>query len=124
MSVGKVKRHTDFWALKDISFVVPAGTTLGILGQNGSGKSTLLSILAGVLYPSAGSFEITGKVSAILELGSGFHPEFSGRDNVYMYGSIMGLAKQEIDNRILMKSSGFLNWVISSISHSAPILPA
>ena len=99
VSIGKVKRHTDFWALKDISFDIPTGTTLGILGQNGSGKSTLLGILAGVLYPSAGSFEIKGKVSAILELGSGFHPEFSGRDNVYMYGSIMGLSKQEIDKR-------------------------
>ena len=92
-------RHTDFWALQDISFEIPVGTTLGILGQNGSGKSTLLSILAGVLEPSAGSFKINGKVSAILELGSGFHPEFSGRDNVYMYGSIMGLSKQEIDER-------------------------
>jgi ABC-type polysaccharide/polyol phosphate transport system ATPase subunit len=100
MSIGRVKRHEDFWALKDISFVIPRGITLGILGQNGSGKSTLLSILAGVLYPSEGSFEINGKVSAILELGSGFHPEFSGKDNIYMYGSIMGLAKQEIDTRI------------------------
>jgi ABC-type polysaccharide/polyol phosphate transport system ATPase subunit len=99
MSIGKVNRHTDFWALKDISFDIPTGTTLGILGQNGSGKSTLLSILAGVLYPSEGSFEINGKVSAILELGSGFHPEFSGRDNVFMYGSIMGLSKQQIDDR-------------------------
>ena len=100
MSMGKVKRHEDFWALKDISFDIPTGTTLGILGQNGSGKSTLLSILAGVLYPSEGSFKINGKVSAILELGSGFHPEFSGRDNIYMYGSIMGLSKPQIDNRI------------------------
>jgi ABC-type polysaccharide/polyol phosphate transport system ATPase subunit len=99
MSIGKVKRHEDFWALKDISFTIPSGTTLGILGQNGSGKSTLLSILAGVLYPSEGSFKINGKVSAILELGSGFHMEFSGRDNVYMYGSIMGLTKPEIDSR-------------------------
>jgi ABC-type polysaccharide/polyol phosphate transport system ATPase subunit len=99
LSLGKVSRHTDFWALKEISFEIPSGTTLGILGQNGSGKSTLLSILAGVLDPSEGSFEINGKVSAILELGSGFHPEFSGRDNVYMYGSIMGLSKQQIDDR-------------------------
>jgi len=99
LSAGRLTRHTDFWALQDISFEIPAGTTLGILGQNGSGKSTLLSILAGVLEPSAGSFEINGKVSAILELGSGFHPEFSGRDNVYMYGSIMGLSKQEVDDR-------------------------
>ncbi|MDD1723561.1 MAG: ABC transporter ATP-binding protein, partial [Methanospirillum sp.] len=99
LSAGRFKRHIDFWALQDISFEIPAGTTLGILGQNGSGKSTLLSILAGVLEPSAGSFEIHGKVSAILELGSGFHPEFSGRDNVYMYGSIMGLSKEAIDTR-------------------------
>jgi ABC-type polysaccharide/polyol phosphate transport system ATPase subunit len=99
LSAGRLTRHTDFWALQDITFDIPAGTTLGILGQNGSGKSTLLSILAGVLEPSAGSYDIYGKVSAILELGSGFHPEFSGRDNVYMYGSIMGLSKQEVDNR-------------------------
>jgi ABC-type polysaccharide/polyol phosphate transport system ATPase subunit len=99
LSAGRLTRHTDFWALQDITFEIPAGTTLGILGQNGSGKSTLLSILAGVLEQSAGSFEINGKVSAILELGSGFHPEFSGRDNVYMYGSIMGLSKQEVNDR-------------------------
>jgi ABC-type polysaccharide/polyol phosphate transport system ATPase subunit len=99
LTMGKISHHTDFWALQDITFEIPAGTTLGVLGQNGSGKSTLLSILAGVLEPSAGSFEINGKVSAILELGSGFHPEFSGRDNVYMYGSIMGLSKQEVDDR-------------------------
>ena len=99
LSAGRLTRHTDFWALQEITFEIPTGTTLGILGQNGSGKSTLLSILAGVLEPSAGSFQINGKVSAILELGSGFHPEFSGRDNVYMYGSIMGLSKQEIDDR-------------------------
>jgi ABC-type polysaccharide/polyol phosphate transport system ATPase subunit len=99
LTMGKISHHTDFWALQDITFEIPAGTTLGILGQNGSGKSTLLSILAGVLEPSAGSFTINGKVSAILELGSGFHPEFSGRDNVYMYGSIMGLSKQDVDAR-------------------------
>jgi ABC-type polysaccharide/polyol phosphate transport system ATPase subunit len=100
LTLGKAKYHTDFWALQDISFSIPGGTTLGILGQNGSGKSTLLSILAGVLDPSAGSFEINGKVSAILELGSGFHPEFSGRDNIYMYGSIMGLTKKDVDDRL------------------------
>lgn len=99
LSMGRATRHTDFWALQDITFEIPQGTTLGIVGQNGSGKSTLLSILAGVLEPSAGTFAINGKVSAILELGSGFHPEFSGRDNVYMYGSIMGLSKEDVDAR-------------------------
>lgn len=95
---GKVKAHSDFWALKDISFEVPKGSTFGIIGQNGSGKSTLLSILAGVLQPTEGSYTINGRVSALLELGVGFHPEFSGKDNVYMYGTIMGLSKKEIDS--------------------------
>ena len=99
MSFGKIAGHTDFWALKDITFEIPKGTTLGILGQNGSGKSTLLSILAGVLYPSAGSFRDQWKSLCDSRTGSGFHPEFSGRDNVYMYGSIMGLSKPEIDAR-------------------------
>jgi ABC-type polysaccharide/polyol phosphate transport system ATPase subunit len=99
MSLGRLNGHTDFWALRDISFEVPNGTTIGIIGQNGSGKSTLLSILAGVLEPGEGSFEVNGKVSAILELGSGFHLDFPGRANVYMYGSIMGLSKEEIDDK-------------------------
>jgi ABC-type polysaccharide/polyol phosphate transport system ATPase subunit len=100
VTFGKKKFYQEFWALKNISFTVPKGSTFGILGQNGSGKSTLLSILAGVLDPTEGNFSVHGKVSAILELGAGFHPEFTGRANAYMYGSIMGLSKEIMDERI------------------------
>lgn len=99
-SFGKKRLFQEFWALQDISFSIPKGSTFGILGQNGSGKSTLLSILAGVLEPTQGSYTVAGKVSAILELGAGFHPEFTGRANAYMYGSIMGLSKEDISDRI------------------------
>jgi len=89
----------EFWALRDINFDVKKGETLGIIGRNGSGKSTLLQILCGTLAPTCGSYETRGRVSALLELGSGFNPEFSGRDNVYMNASILGLSKEEIDER-------------------------
>lgn len=97
---GHAKRGIDFWALKDINFEVPQGTTFGIIGQNGSGKSTLLSILVGVLQPTSGTFVVNGKVAAILELGSGFHQEFTGRENVYMYAAILGLSRPEINRRL------------------------
>jgi len=89
----------EFWALRDINFDVKKGETLGIIGRNGSGKSTLLQILCGTLAPTCGSYETRGRVAALLELGSGFNPEFTGRDNVYMNASILGLTKDEIDER-------------------------
>ena len=89
--------HRDFWALRDVTFSVSAGETFCIVGENGSGKSTLLQIVAGILEPTAGNARINGRVAALLELGSGFNPEFSGRDNVYLNAAILGLSRKEID---------------------------
>jgi len=93
------KHHTDFLALHDVSFQVERGETFCIVGENGSGKSTLLQIVAGILQPTTGTVEVAGRVSALLELGAGFNPEFTGRDNVYLNGSILGLTKRQIDER-------------------------
>ncbi len=88
----------DFWALKNISFDLHPGEALGIIGRNGSGKSTLLQILAGTLTPTSGQVDVRGRVAALLELGSGFNPEFTGKDNVYLNGAILGLNRREIDS--------------------------
>ncbi len=89
--------HLDFQALKDISFFVREGETFGLIGENGAGKSTLLKILAGTLRPTSGDCKLTGRVSALLELGSSFHPELSGRENVYLQAAILGLSKKDVD---------------------------
>jgi lipopolysaccharide transport system ATP-binding protein len=93
------KYHKDFWALKDVSFEVKKGECVGIIGRNGSGKSTLLQILCGIMQPTEGEVKVNGMVSALLELGAGFHPQFTGRENVYLNGSIMGFTKEEMNDR-------------------------
>lgn len=108
---GNVK--TEHWALKDVSFEIKKGESVGIIGPNGSGKSTLLKILAGITKPSSGSVTIRGKVASILDIGAGFHPELSGRENVYLNGQIHGFSKKEIENKFdeIVAFSGISNFI-------------
>ena len=89
----------EFWALRDVSFNVHKGETVGIVGRNGSGKSTLLQLICGTLTPTLGTISVRGRVAALLELGSGFNPEFTGRENVYLNAAVLGLSREEIDKR-------------------------
>jgi ABC-2 type transport system ATP-binding protein/lipopolysaccharide transport system ATP-binding protein len=93
----RANRSEDFWALKGVSLEIPKGKTFGLVGHNGSGKSTLLKLVAGIHRPSSGTITASGRVSAMLELGAGFHPEMSGRDNIYLNGSILGMTRKQID---------------------------
>ena len=94
------KYHDEFWALSDVSFDVSRGQTLGILGRNGSGKSTLLQLIAGIFQPTSGHVTVNGRVSALLELGAGFNPDFTGRDNVLLNGAIMGVSRKEMLSKL------------------------
>jgi lipopolysaccharide transport system ATP-binding protein len=98
---GKAPKQyfNEFWALKDVSFEIKKGETVGIIGQNGSGKSTLLQLICGTLNPAGGRAQTNGRIAALLELGSGFNPEFTGRENVYMNAAVLGLSKSEVDAR-------------------------
>jgi ABC-type polysaccharide/polyol phosphate transport system ATPase subunit len=97
---GRTSVHEDFWALKDVSFEVPVGSTFGLIGSNGSGKSTLLKCLAKIYYPNKGTISYNGRIAAMLEVGSGFHVEMSGRENIYLNGSILGMTKKEVTRKL------------------------
>jgi lipopolysaccharide transport system ATP-binding protein len=122
-SIGKADENeaTTFWALRDISFEVKHGEVLGVVGRNGAGKSTLLKVLSRITDPSAGFAEIHGRVGSLLEVGTGFHPELTGRENVYLNGSILGMDRAYIDRRFdeIVEFSGverFIDTVVKRYS--------
>ena len=94
---GKAPRGRELWALKDASFQVPAGTTFGLVGHNGSGKSTALKVISGIYRPTSGDVTVNGRLSALLELGAGFHPDLSGRENIRLNGSILGMSRRRVE---------------------------
>ena len=116
---GRRARFEEFWALKDVSFEVPTGSTFGVIGHNGSGKSTLLKTLTGILVPDKGTVATVGRVSALLELGAGFHPELSGRENVFLNGAILGLKKREIEHRFddIVEFAGLERFIDSPVKN-------
>src|SRR5262249_22756382 len=96
---GRLFAGEELWALRDVTLDLAAGRMVGIVGSNGSGKSTLLKLVAGILKPTTGRLQVAGRVSALIELGAGFHPDFTGRENVYVNGVLLGLSRAEIRER-------------------------
>jgi len=116
---GRRARYREFDALKGVSFEVPAGSTFGLIGENGSGKSTLLKCIARILRPDRGRVATNGKVSALLELGAGFHPELSGRENVYLNGAILGMSRKQLDERFdaIVDFAGLAEFIDSPVKN-------
>jgi len=113
------RKEEKFWAIKDVSFNIEQGEVVGIIGSNGAGKSTLLKILSRITLPTLGRVEITGKVSSLLEVGTGFHPELTGRENVFLNGALLGMRKEEIKNRFdeIVAFSGIKKFIDTPVKH-------
>src|SRR5512132_1382013 len=94
------RRPVEVWALRDVSFRIEPGESVGFMGRNGSGKTTLLRLVAGVFRPSSGTLSVAGRIGSLLELGAGFHPDFTGRENIYLSASIYGLRRRDVDQRL------------------------
>jgi ABC-2 type transport system ATP-binding protein len=116
---GRRARYEEFWALKGVDLEIPHGATFGLIGSNGSGKSTLLKCLAKILYPNKGSVTVSGRLCALLELGSGFHPELSGRENVYLNGAILGMSKRDVELRFdeIVEFAGLEKFIDSPVKN-------
>jgi lipopolysaccharide transport system ATP-binding protein len=112
-------KETDFWALKDVSFEVKKGDAVGILGKNGAGKSTILKILSKITEPTTGRLDLYGKVSSLLEVGTGFHPELTGRENIYLNGTILGMRRLEVKEKFdkIVEFSGVEKFIDTPVKH-------
>ncbi|MFF1571798.1 ABC transporter ATP-binding protein [Leifsonia sp. NPDC058292] len=118
VNFGASRKHRDdFWALRDIDLDIEAGSTVGLVGHNGSGKSTLLKVIGGIIQPSSGSVHRRGRMAALLELGAGFHPDLTGRDNVYLNAAILGLSRKETDKYFdeIVDFSGIANFIDTQV---------
>src|SRR5215216_471507 len=113
------KQRKEFWALDDVSMQIDTGERIGIIGRNGAGKSTLLKVISRITPPTKGSVTIRGKVASLLEVGTGFHPELTGRENIYLNGSILGLRKKEIDAKLeeIIDFSGVEQFIDTPLKH-------
>ena len=116
---GKAKRSQDFWALKHVNLQVPKGSVYGLIGHNGSGKSTMLKVISGIYRPTSGTVTTRGRLAALIELGAGFHPEMSGRENIKLNGSILGLSKKEITDATdeIIDFSGLRDFIDDPVKH-------